>query len=144
MKPITKDEYLMGRAKWEDLSADKKLSIEHLLEKVNALLEKFGSYRKVNSGLRTMESHLATYKAINEKKKSQGLPEVKVPMGSKHLSGEAIDLEDRDGKLKVFIKGLSEQELQELGLYYEEFSHSPSWVHSQIVAPKSKSRFFNP
>jgi hypothetical protein len=143
MKYVSANDYLMGRAVMNELSPTQIANINTLIPKVNELLERFGEYRKVNSGLRTMADHTRIYKEINAKRKAQGLPEKPVPMGSHHLSGAAIDLEDRDDKLKKWILN-NVSVLDELDIYCESFSHTDTWVHIQCISPKTKKRFFIP
>jgi hypothetical protein len=143
MKYISVYEYLMGRAKIEDLTDEQLANMNTLIPKVNELLEKFGEYKKCNSGFRSINDHLRIYKEINEKRKKQGKPEVKVPMSSSHLKAAAIDLEDKNDKLKNWILK-NVHVLEELDLYCESFSHTDTWVHLQIFKPKSGNRFFIP
>jgi len=142
-KYISVDEYLMGRATLTALSPTIVANINTLIPKINDLLEKFGQYRAVNSGLRTMEDHVRIYANINKKRREQGRAELNIPLGSKHLSGAAVDLEDKSGELKRWLLE-NVQVLEDLGLYCEEFTHTPSWVHIQHIPPNSKRRFFKP
>lgn len=128
MKFISVTEYLMGRAKLEDLSPELQSNVNTLIPKINDLLEKFGEYRKCNSGYRSLEDQ----KRINPS-----------AMKSKHLSCQAIDLEDKNRVLSQWcLKNV--KVLEELGLYCEDFKYTPTWCHFQIVAPKSGKRFFIP
>lgn len=142
MKKIEPIEYL-GDTPISSLSEEYKQNLELLLKKVNDLLALFGEYRPVTSGFRSMEKHLSIYKAKNEKRKAQGLPELRVPMSSRHLSCQAIDLADSNDRLKNWIKA-NEGILVKLDIYCEDFTHTDTWVHIQIVSPKSGKRFFIP
>lgn len=142
-KYISVDEYLMDRAKLEDLSSEIVGNINTLIPRINQLLEKFGQKKDVNSGLRLLLNHLETYKKINEDRKAKGLSEIPVPMGSKHLVGAAIDLEDKDRTLTQFCMDHLDL-LQDLGLWMENPSYCSTWVHLQIFPPKSGNRVFNP
>ena len=141
MQYISVVEYLMGRAKLDDLDKEIVANINTLIPKVNELLEKFGEYRRCNSGIRLVTDQIRIYKEKNEARKKQGLPPVTVPMGSCHLKGAAIDLEDANGKLYKWCKD-NIKILEQLGLYCEE--RQGGWLHVQIFAPKSGRRFFNP
>ncbi len=66
----------------------------------------------------------------------------KVPMKSCHLTGQAIDVWDADGKLKAWIKE-NLGALERAGLWCEHFDDTPDWVHFQSVPPKSGRRFFS-
>lgn len=140
MKYVSVEEYL-NKIKYEDLTYEQQCNVNTLIPKVNLLLEKFGEYRKVNSGFRTTEDHLRIYKEINDKRKAKGLEPVKIPMSSKHLYASAIDLEDSNSKLYNFCKN-NVKILEELGIWCEE--RQGGWLHCQIFPPKSGSRFFNP
>lgn len=142
MKYISVLEYL-GGVEYGSISDEIILNINTLIPAVNELLEQFGEYRRCNSGLRSIEHHLRIYKDINDKRIKQGLTPLKVPMSSKHLIGAAIDVEDRNGKLKTWcLKNV--KLLEKLGLYCEAFEFTATWVHFQTIAPKSQSRFFRP
>lgn len=112
-----------------------KANIEKLLKKVNKLQERYGKLQfKVTSGLRSLRYHFEIYrrKGITDPKK--------IPMKSKHLFGQAVDIEDKDGKLYAWVQK-NEAILKELGLHYELGTRG--WLHLQSVAPGSgKTGFF--
>ncbi len=66
-----------------------------------------------------------------------------VPMSSRHMTGQAIDVWDADGKLKAWIKD-NPGALEHAGLWCEHFDNTPDWVHFQSVPPRSGKRFFHP
>lgn len=125
MKAITPTEYLMGRCQVEDLPLAYVQNMAILLTVVNKLLEEFGEYRKVNSGYRRPEDNRAAGGASK----------------SAHLTCQAVDLEDKDGKLKAF---LTEAKLKEYGLYMEHPDATPIWAHVQTRSTKSGNRIFRP
>jgi hypothetical protein len=140
---VSVDEYLMNRGSLEELSDEIVRNINTLIPRVNELLERFGEKRNVTSGLRRMEDHIRIYEEINAKRRAKGLPEQKVPMGSKHLIGAAIDLEDKNDKLKEFcVKNT--HILKELGLYMEDPSATDTWCHLQCIPPGSGKTVFRP
>lgn len=143
MRKITVEEYLMNRAKFEELSADHKNSTVDLLDRVNKLLEALGREARVSSGIRTKKDHERIYRQINAKRKEQGLDPIKVPMGSKHLSCQAVDLADPNNELDVLLDQ-KEALLEEYGLYREHPDYTKGWVHLQTVAPGSGLRTFKP
>jgi hypothetical protein len=120
----------MGRDKKyaSDLTAEVRSSSEKLLYKINSLLQYFGEYRKVNSGWRPKQLQLE----INPRAPN-----------SKHITGNAIDLEDKDGKLKEWCV-FNQDKLELEGLYMEDPASTPTWVHLQQVAPSSGKRIFKP
>lgn len=113
-------------------------NLNKLQEAVNELRVAYGKPLTVSSGYRSLEEHLRIYKdkGITDKNK--------IPMQSKHLSGLAVDLVAKDIKdFQEFIK--DNQDLcEKLSLFFEHFDATPTWVHCQIVAPKSGNRFFYP
>lgn len=62
---------------------------------------------------------------------------------SKHLIGQAADISDPDGTIKKWVTE-NEDLLARIGLWCEDFSSTPNWVHFQCVPPKSGKRFFIP
>lgn len=125
MKTITQTDYLMGRAGAQDLDAEHQLNMLTLLKRVNDLLTKFGAARRVNSG----------YRRAIDNKACGGSPR------SAHLSCQAIDLEDKDGKLKEFC---TDEVLKEFDLYMEHPDYTPSWCHLQTRKTKWGNRVFKP
>lgn len=125
MRSISYTEYLMGRARVEDLPLGCVQNMVVLLTIVNNLLIEFGEYRKVVSGYRRPEDNAA---AGGAKK-------------SAHMTCEAIDLEDKDERFKKFM---TEELLEKFGLYREADKATPSWIHLTTRAPRSGSRVFNP
>jgi uncharacterized protein YcbK (DUF882 family) len=105
---------------------------------VSQLREAYGKPLTISSGYRSLEDHLRIYKEKGITNK------VDIPMKSKHLSGEACDLVCKDIKdLQKWIKD-NEDFCGNIGLWFEDFGSTPTWVHCQIVAPKSGKRFFVP
>lgn len=123
---ISVEEFLMGRATPDELPPEYVSNMNELLPRVNALLEKFGESRKVNSGFRRQSDNDAT---ANASKKS------------KHMICAAVDLEDRDGKLDEFC---SEEILIEFNLYKEASEATPGWCHLSFLPPRSGKRIFIP
>jgi len=122
--------YWKGRDKTHpsDLTPAIIKNASDLLAKVNALLSLFGYPRGVNSGWRPKTVQME----INPRAPN-----------SKHITGQAIDLEDRDGKLKEWCV-FHQDQLERFGLYMEHPEDTPTWVHLQTVPPKSGKRIFKP
>lgn len=118
----------MGRARLTDLPDELQVNVNTIVPRANELLEAFGSYRKVNSGYRRPEDNA---KVPSPKPKS------------KHLTCQAVDLEDRDGKFKAFCVA-NVKLLESIGLWMEAPASTPTWVHVQCVPPGSKRRIFQP
>lgn len=134
---ITWKELLCGY-KESDIPSDHLANLKQLLEKISILRTKFGKPLKVSNAYRSKKHHLDIYK-------KKGITDEKlIPMKSKHLYGQAVDLAGPN--IKEFHKFLLDNIplLEELGIYCEDFSATTSWAHCQLVAPKSDKRFFLP
>lgn len=138
---ITKEEILKGRVKEEDLSPEMKKNLEILVEKMNKVRNAYGKPVTVTSGLRTMEDHLRIYKEKGITDKS------KIPMKSKHLYCQAVDISDPHQELQKWCEE-NVSLLKEIGLWMESFSATKNWCHFQIVPygswKEGKSLWFNP
>ena len=134
---IMMTELFDGKTKIPD---DHIVNLAALALKLNKIRENYGKPLRVASGYRTLEHHLEIYakKGVTDQSK--------IPMKSNHLRGLACDLvpiEDHIDHLHNWV--LDNVKLcEELGLYFEKFDYSPTWLHVQIVAPKSGNRFFIP
>jgi len=112
----------------DELTDEKRSNAEEMVDKANELLTRFGETRKVNSGWRPASINNATVGAAKK---------------SKHMTCEAIDLEDKDGSLDAWcLENLDV--LQEIGLWLESPDATPNWCHIQIVPPRSGNRVFKP
>lgn len=128
---ISFKEILMGRAELEDLAPDVQENIKTLHERINIIRKAYGKPMKVNDGYR----------------RSQDTPKNGAKK-SNHLLGAAIDIDDDDkGTLWNWVKDNLEL-LQEVGLWIEDprWTHGKvgTWMHFQIVPPKSGKRIFVP
>ena len=71
---------------------------------------------------------------------------------STHLTGEAADIEDRDRDLARWILGdeLTCKRLgmpshaAKIGLWFEDFRTTPTWIHGQCLPPMSLNRIYIP
>jgi hypothetical protein len=122
---ITVSEFLMGRATLETLSAELVSNMHGTVQAANAVLLDFGEYRKVDSGYRRPIDNAAAGGSKH----------------SAHMTCEAVDLEDKDGRLKAF---LTEEMLEKYDLYREADSATPSWCHVQTRPTRSGHRIFQP
>jgi hypothetical protein len=136
---ITKRELFKRPVK---IPAEHDANIDELLIEVNKLRLAYGKPLQVSSGYRSLEEHLEIYrrKGITDKKK--------IPMQSNHLKGLAVDLVTVGEPIKNlhdFVKKLVEDKSEVVeNLWFEDFKASPTWLHIQIVAPKSGRKFFKP
>ena len=62
---------------------------------------------------------------------------------SKHLTAEAGDIPDVDRTLAHWCAD-HQDVLVELELWFEDFRYTPTWVHAQIVPPRSGKRIYIP
>lgn len=128
---ISMNEILMGRAKLEDLDAEIQKNLNELLIRINKLRTAYGKPLKVNDGYRRPED---TPKNGAAK--------------SKHLLGQAIDLDDDDTAFLWKWVQSNLQLMKDIGLWMEDprYTHGKigTWMHFQIVAPASGKRIFIP
>ncbi len=133
---ITFNELIKGNS-IADIPIEHQHNLEDLLKKINQIRTAYNVPMVVTSGYRSMQDHLRIYsqKGITDKSK--------IPMKSKHLYGQAVDIADADGKLKAWVlKNVTL--LESVGLWCEDFSTTTTWVHFQILPPGSGKRFFMP
>lgn len=112
-----------------------------LLEKINKVRTAYNKPMSVTSGYRSKEDHIRIYKELAVKRRVE-FDETKIPWGSQHLKGAAVDISDPDGKLFEWTKQ-NEKLMEQIGLWME-VKDDQARVHYQIYAPKSGSRFFKP
>ena len=127
---LTLSDYYMGRDRRfpDELTDEKRANAEEMIDKANQLLERFGETRKVNSGWRPASINNATVGAAKK---------------SKHMTCEAIDLEDKDGSLDQWCMENLDV-LQEIGLWLEHPDSTEGWCHVQLIPPRSGNRVFKP
>ena len=128
---ITLADYWMGRdKKYPDAwSEEIEGNAIDLLDRVNALLADFGEDRKVNSGWRPPEVNANTKGAA---------------VKSKHMTGNAVDLDDPEGDLDDWCSAEDGLNLVPHGLYMEHPAATKGWCHLQNLPPKSGKRVFYP
>lgn len=107
-----------------------------LLGRINQLRALWGKPMIVTSGYRNLEKHIQIYH-------DKGITDLsKIPMKSKHLFCQAVDIYDPTFALTQFCKD-NQAEMEEIGLWFEDDMTEPR-LHIQIVAPISKKRWFKP
>lgn len=134
---MIKMEELLKGVELESLPAEHQANLLKLLEKLNKLRAAYGKPLTVSSGYRSKSDHLRIYrgKGITD--------ESKIPMKSRHLSGLACDFADPKQELQKWIKD-NINLMEEIGLWFEDFSATKNWTHCQSVPPASGKRFFMP
>jgi uncharacterized protein YcbK (DUF882 family) len=103
-----------------------------LLERINVIREAYGIPMVVTSGLRDTAQQMALIASGKS-----NAPK------SKHLTGQACDIQDKDGALRDWVKANMDL-MESTGFWFEDFDHTPGWVHFQIVPPGSGNRVFIP
>lgn len=98
-----------------------------LLIKINKVRDAYGRPMTVTSGFRNISKHIEIYT-------KKGVSRDKIPLGSKHLTCQAVDIYDPDNELRKWCQD-NEPLLREIGLWLEE--DQGSWQHFQIVPFKS-------
>jgi uncharacterized protein YcbK (DUF882 family) len=126
---------LLGDHMINDIPLNHQHNLEELLLKINKVRVLFNKPMIVTSGYRSEQDHLRIYR-------SKGVPDNKIPMGSAHLKGAAVDILDKDGSLFKWCKDNVNQ-LETIELWCEDDQSVPR-VHFQIYPPKSGNRFFKP
>lgn len=133
MNLITREKYLKGRDKtysneWSTTlskNTDKTISI------INAFLKDIGVDWdvQVSSGWRPT--------SINQSVSGAAL-------SSNHIRCLAVDIVDLAPfpLMKLILDNLDKAEKH--GIYFEDFNYTPSWVHCQVVPPKSGNRIYIP
>jgi uncharacterized protein YcbK (DUF882 family) len=112
-------------------------NLEELLKRINMVRDAWDQPMIVTSGYRSLAEHENIYRKM-------GISSDKVPMGSKHLTGQAVDISDPDGQLQHWLrndpKGITI--IEQAGLWCED--GTTNWVHFQWVPPGSGNRWFKP
>jgi hypothetical protein len=137
---------LLGKHNVAELPIAHQHNLEDLLKAVNKLRAEWGKPLIVTSGYRSEQDHLRIYSQIAAKKGVQ-FDASKVPMGSKHLIGGAVDFADPDGSLYDWIE-LNPGILDDCELWSEEGTKVGRWVHVQCLPFSSYktggTRWFKP
>lgn len=134
---ISMDELLQGKVKLDDLPEGHQENLAILLDRINQVRVAYGKPMTVTSGYRSLSDHLRIYaeKGITDQSK--------IPMKSKHLSGQAVDIYDPDGALKNWAM-LHMDLMEKVEFWFEDFTVTTTWVHFQVVPPGSGKRVFMP
>ncbi len=117
-----------------DFTQEIKDNVKELIKRINNLGYQPPMY--FSSCLRSRSVHEHIYK-------EKGTPTDKIPWGSKHLSGQAVDIADPKGELADWLM-INDKKIEECRLWAEHPDYTKGWVHLQSVPPKSGRRFFIP
>jgi hypothetical protein len=108
------------------LTMDQRANLEKLAATITELEKIIGRELTVTSGLRSDQDQLRINPGVKH---------------SAHLSGEAVDVADIDGRLYDWCLE-NVHELIRLGIYVEDKRFCPTWIHLQIRP--THNRFFIP
>jgi len=122
---ITKKEILMGRDSEYPLTPELESNLNKLLEAVNKFRTAYGKPMIVSSGWRPGKYNKAAGGAAK----------------SAHVTCEAVDFADADGKLKAYV-AKNPKILEQCGLYMEDPGATKTWMHVQTRP--TKNRIFKP
>lgn len=114
------------------MSPEHQANLKELIRRLSLIREAYGRPMTVTSGYRSREDQEKIYHNAT-----------KIPYGSAHMSGEAVDVWDRDKNLAAFVCA-NIPLLEKVGLWCEDVIVTRNWVHFQSRPPKSGSRFFKP
>ena len=132
---------LLGKTDYNSIPKDHQANIMILLERINKVRSALDKPMIITSGYRSKDDHIRIYKELATKRK-EIFDEKKIPWGSSHLKGAAVDISDNNGSLYEWCQK-NEALLVEIGLWMEE-KDDQKRVHFQIFAPASGKRFFKP
>lgn len=129
------------------LSITQQNNINNLINSLNIVRRAWGKPMVVTSGFRSLDDQFRIYRNLFEQRKApfNNVPagakfedyKDRVPTGSAHLSGEAVDINDPSGSLYTWLN--NNQHILELaGLYME--ANTYGWVHLQ-TRPTSRRVF---
>lgn len=92
--------------------------------RVSMLLILFGESRKLTSGFRDPETNRKTPGAAPQ---------------SRHLTGEAADIDDSNGTLKKWVLE-HQKSIEQCGLWCEPLHMTPTWLHVQTAKTPNTER----
>lgn len=114
-------------------------NLNTLLARMNIIRAAWNKPMIATSGLRSLEDHKRIYMELA---KQRGISNIRIPMGSAHLKGAAVDISDPDGSLYEWCK--QNVALLEKAEVWLEEKDDQKRVHFQIFPPASGKRFFKP
>lgn len=128
---------LLGKHSISDVPLAIQQNMDALLKAVNVIRAAWSKPMTVTSGFRDWNDMLRIYRA-------KGVKDDKIPRGSAHLSGLAVDISDPDLAITHWLKTDPHAIvlLEQQGLYCEE--GNSNWVHLQLRASASGNRWFKP
>lgn len=137
---ITLTDYWMGRDAEYPLamSPDIERNASLLLELVNKVLIIANT-----AGVRAPLNERGTVVRSGWRPPAVNAATPKAAKNSKHMTGQAIDIEDPKGDLDRWLFA-NPSVLERVGIWCEHPSATPTWTHMQSLPPGSRNRFFFP
>lgn len=131
---------LLGNNLISDIPQEFQRNLEVTRDRANELEKRSGLSFTATSGFRSLQHHIDIYrtKALKE---GRFFSKLQVPLNSRHLTGEAVDIADPTGAIYKWAYE-NQNVLEELKLWCEK--GTKGWVHIQTKPPKSDNRFFLP
>lgn len=126
-----------------DIPTPARLQLTILMPKLIQLEASYGKDFIITRGFSTWSEHKAIYNDINVRRAIIGKDPLPISIHSAHLAGNAADIFDADGALKIWIAA-NVPILEKIGFWMESFYATPTWVHVQQTPPASGNRFFKP
>lgn len=139
-----KFESLHPRCRFEEIPTEHLSDLGRVHLVCNELESAMDRFFTVTSGYRTWEDHKRIYREINDRRLIQRKPELPIPLKSRHLFGQAVDLSDPDGTIKLWLREHVDTFMEDFDIYCEMEVSTPGWCHLQIVPPRSGRRWFYP
>jgi hypothetical protein len=139
---ITLSDYWMGRdAKYADQLTDAiRDHAADLLGRVNLLL----SWAYKDNVRPALDAHTGTHVASGWRPAEINEATSNAAHGSKHLTGDGIDLRDNGTRDLARWCLRNRDALEEIGLWMERPQWTPTWVHVQRLPPQSRRRVYVP
>ena len=137
---ISLSDYWMGRDSDYPLAMSPQIerNAAQLLELVNKLLVVANT-----AGIRAAMNSRGTVVRSGWRPPAVNAATHGAAFNSKHMTGQAIDLEDPTGALGKWLFA-NVPVLRDIGIWCEHPRATPSWVHCQSMPPASGNRFFLP
>lgn len=139
---IILDDYWMGRDKQFPTLLTEQIidNAREVLGRVNLLL----SWAIADHVQPALDPRTGTHVASGWRPPAINDATANAAHGSRHLTGEAIDLRDSGTRdlARWCLKNIDA--LEEIGLWMEDPQWTPSWVHLQILPPGSHRRVYCP
>lgn len=134
---------IIQKSDYEAVSQEIRDNVDEFLPRLQEFEMRCEIDFRLTSGFRSRKTQAEIYEKKNRIRVKKGLLPISTPWGSMHLRGLAVDIYDPDQELQKWCLA-HDEDLEELGLYFEDFGYTPDWVHCQGGAPASGKRYFKP